>query len=168
MFFCFVLLGLLQGLLYHWVKYVKKRVSIINYKKVETWSSLPLSEASDAVQMIRSQSPTEIFGKGCSSSLPTYQLNWEKNNHFPYSDFTHFTGDSKPWKSGKVPPARNETVFEDAVDFWFHILRKVVEENNLELDVDQLQIQTTALGEFPEDEHAKLAADAEIALNILD
>jgi len=123
-----------QGLLYHWVKYVKKRVSIAISEQVETWI-----ESKGEVKMAKLEPRKSIFGGGCKASLPIYQLNFPVDRDIaPYNDFEHFTGYAKPWVR-KPPPAEtntNSTVFVSKTDFWYHILRNVAKQSNLNVSID--------------------------------
>jgi lipopolysaccharide biosynthesis glycosyltransferase len=119
-----------QGLLYHWVKYVKKNVSIINQDKVETWGTINNTKDGE-VQMISMH--RNIFHDGCSSSMPKYKFHWGRNV-YPEKDFVHFTGDEKPWInkyfSAAIVVNDSQVVFDNPFDFWHHILRKVLSEKN--------------------------------------
>lgn len=118
-----------QGLLYHWVKYVKKNVSIINQDKVETWGTINNTKDSE-VQMISMH--RNIFNNGCSSSMPKYKLHWGKN-FYPEKDFVHFTGDEKPWINNffsAIVVNESQVVFDNPFDFWHHILHKVLSKKN--------------------------------------
>jgi len=118
-----------QGLLYHWVKYLKKNVSIINQDKVETWSTIN-NTGDDEVHMINMHK--NIFNGGCSPSMPQYKFHWGRN-FYPEKDFVHFTGDEKPWMNAYfTTTAANESqvVFDNAFVFWHHILHKVLSEKN--------------------------------------
>jgi len=142
-----------QGLLYYWTKYFKKSLSIINRNKVETWSS---SDSDiNMVQKIREEH--DIIGHGCASTLPsTYQRpsSHDEGYGIPYADFVHFTGKAKPWVRKQQSAAS---------DFWFSILREVVKENNMLLDVENFKIGFPSLGSFPAHIMAHQAMEAEVA-----
>jgi hypothetical protein len=136
-----------QGLLYHWVKYVKKSVSIINQDKVETWGT-DNNTVSGPVRMIKMHS--NIFHDGCSSSMPQYKINWGRN-FYPEKDFVHFTGSEKPWLNTNIQVTlanKSQVVFDSADVFWYHILEKVLAENNITMVKN---IPEPNLGGFPED-----------------
>ena len=114
--------------------YVKKSVSIVNGEHVETWI-----ESKGEVKMAKLEPRKRIFGGGCKASLPIYQLNFPVDRDIaPFNDFEHFTGRRKPWVL-KPPPAEkntNATAFQSRSDFWYHILRKVAKQNNLNVSID--------------------------------
>jgi hypothetical protein len=103
-------------LLYHWVKYVEKSVSIVFRSKVENWSA----DTQGRVHLEETLS-LDIF-----DGLTRKRECWKtairlKPCRAPHSDFVHFTGTSKPWLKG--PPADYQTVFNASPDhYWFYIL----------------------------------------------
>jgi hypothetical protein len=87
-----------QGVLYYWVKYVKKNVSIINDNNVETWTSEIYNRKNGRVEMYELLSGKQIFQDGCHATLPRYNISLRNSlNIAPYKDFYHFTSNAKPW-----------------------------------------------------------------------
>jgi hypothetical protein len=140
-----------QGLLYHWVKYVKKNVSIIVYNVLQNWVSSGAQQGNDTSNgspvMETNASTYNISGFGC----PNHYRIFPRNRPSPQKDFTHFTGTKKPWES-KTIPADIESP-EKAVwaqEIWFHLLRKANQEFDLNLNITTvLTKQKPLLGRFP-------------------
>jgi hypothetical protein len=90
-----------QGLLYYWLKYVKKSVSLIIKHEVEQWevNGEGVLEREDDLH------PNILDQYGCAKDLGSRKLLGPS----PYSDFVHLTGRAKPWHA-------NRTVLEHAVE----------------------------------------------------
>ena len=138
---------------------MKKNVSIVKFKYVETWSSISsnITNTSD-VQLIETRPSTDVLGnaKNNSPTWANYKLAFHRRfNCLPHSDFHHFTGGGKPWLGIDSTTAYNEsqTVFKAPKDFWYHILQKTVSEKNLELDFSG--IRSNALGLWPTEDQIK-------------
>jgi hypothetical protein len=78
-----------QGMLYHWLRYVKKDVTIFNKKRVQRWqwngSATTLREMSDFEFICPNH--IDLVGQRLYGRLPVTR------------DIVHFTGRDKPWKS---------------------------------------------------------------------
>jgi hypothetical protein len=116
-----------QGLLYHWVKYAKKSVSIAYQDKIQNFGTLPngtvvLEETLDRPFTNHSK-PIKCLNR--------YQL---CRLGAPRSDFVHFTGNKKPWFRG--PPANfsEETPLSSDSHFWYHQLEKLNDEFGMGLN----------------------------------
>lgn len=140
-----------QGLLYYWVKYVKKNVSIINDDKVETWTSEKDNRNDGRVKMSELLSEKQIFQDGCHATLPRYNIKLRNSlNIAPYKDLYHFASVKKPWLH--LPEKNeNDSSFHEPRTFWFHILREINKERNMGIAIDGgLNITISSqLGEFP-------------------
>jgi len=126
-----------QGLLYHWVKYVKKKVSIVIKNRVENWDtnvmgngekgSLYMEISKDDVLVEHSCSTKDPFRRGYMLAYP------------PYRDYHHFTGWGKPWRGNDTEPHK----------LWFHTLQKVIGKYNLSIDIGDMRIGKPPLGLYP-------------------
>jgi hypothetical protein len=137
-----------QGLLYHWVKYVKKSVSLVRSNIVENWSvdsngTLRIAATHDNL-FVNVSHPINVFYHEC--------LRWShKGCYAPYRDWVHFTGKKKPWLSAKPPPDLTaETSLTTRRLFWWYTLKELNDEVQLGLDFDNwLVIGKPSLGFFP-------------------
>jgi hypothetical protein len=106
-----------QGMLYHWVRYVKKNVTLIKKDRLRKWVELD-----GEVQMVEE---VHNFDEAC----PNRTGFMKKMEIFGYPiirDFIHFTGSLKPWKGIDWTYV---TIKEDFVDktkyqLWAVALRK--------------------------------------------
>ena len=99
-----------QGLLYHWVKYVQKDVSIVGWNGlVYNWGSLPNGTVhlEQTLHEPCKDYTNRCFGKICDKAPPR-------------KSFFHFSGPSKPWLSR--PPNGAEEMDENAPSFWWRNL----------------------------------------------
>lgn len=139
-----------QGLLYHWVKYVKRNVSIVSGVEVDNYIA---KNGKDKIQIEETLlNPFDEF-----TCLPDqYEHTFGKiptstaREMAPYRDFAHFLGSHKPWK--RHPPDELETNLdaESPLEYWFHMLRLLNEELQMNIDFDDWQrIKTTPLGSLP-------------------
>jgi hypothetical protein len=114
-----------QGFLYHWVRYVKKHVTVLNKNRSRKWS-----EHGDVGQV-------KIVHENLnfSTSCPSPSDVWRPEN----SDFVHFTGRKKPWirnwtataengASGNVPDEEART---DIQKVWAVVLKAAWRKYNL-------------------------------------
>eukprot|EP00547_Thalassionema_nitzschioides_P004458 CAMPEP_0194202448 /NCGR_PEP_ID=MMETSP0156-20130528/2461_1 /TAXON_ID=33649 /ORGANISM="Thalassionema nitzschioides, Strain L26-B" /LENGTH=456 /DNA_ID=CAMNT_0038927937 /DNA_START=52 /DNA_END=1422 /DNA_ORIENTATION=+ len=163
-----------QGLLYYWTKYAKKDVSIVINSVVEHWSD---EDGDGEVEMIGKSPTSDLIDRhSCSKGDLLQRAALRRSGigykHAPYRDFHHFTGMSKPWlpkykysiPPDKMQPRENIT---DAMELWYHALRRQVELHSLgdEIDVDHLCFNSSnaPLGMYPThysvNEHAKAIAN---------
>ena len=89
-----------QGLLYHWTKYVKKKLTIINGNKFQTWGS----DENGILELTSERPEREVFAnitRHCKVS-PIHRMHAASISPFkltamaPYMDFQHFKGKMKP------------------------------------------------------------------------
>ncbi|KAG7372758.1 glycosyl transferase family 8 protein [Nitzschia inconspicua] len=113
-----------QGLLYYWIKYVKKSVSLIIKHEVEQW------EANEHGVLEREEdlNGNALDQYGCAKDLgPRKQL-----GPSPYSDFVHLTGSSKPWNSNRedLEQAIQQKKFKDCnnKEKWYFSLVEALKE----------------------------------------
>lgn len=152
-----------QGLLYYWVKYVKRNVSIIICDVIEQWTEAPSSfsppppatknlsiDSNDTtIVMLESNlSLTSLAGFGCNGTWKVRR----KNAPNPYFDFHHYMGIQKPWELTGVPddvPAASAQSM-DAKQYWFHVLRNVNRTLDLGWNITAMfPMKHPNLGEYP-------------------
>eukprot|EP00594_Rhizosolenia_setigera_P006482 CAMPEP_0178950126 /NCGR_PEP_ID=MMETSP0789-20121207/6466_1 /TAXON_ID=3005 /ORGANISM="Rhizosolenia setigera, Strain CCMP 1694" /LENGTH=360 /DNA_ID=CAMNT_0020630791 /DNA_START=152 /DNA_END=1231 /DNA_ORIENTATION=+ len=136
-----------QGLLYFYTKYFKKDVSIINGNRVETWSGDPIYEYNEEKKEnvliskeinkgLHYAPKFNVLGKGCSPYREKVWLLGKRSlNIFPYVDFVHFTGDSKPWYSKKN--FKKVKKINSAEDLWYSTL--IEESKRLKFKIPNFQ-----------------------------
>lgn len=149
-----------QGLLYHWVKYVKKKVTIIRSNYVKTYNQ----DESGNVQLIRQQSGDDVFSDVVRYGKMTFYMHNGVHNVFPYKDYKHFVEATKPWlkRTAKNPPQDVPTL-DDAKfpnQLWFHVLRKLRKEYGFDVDPNNLNMDRAKLGHQP---HPNMVDGAKIA-----
>ena len=110
-----------QGLLYHWVKYAKKSVSIVQFNgNVHNWGlNSSLTSASFEEQNVTLQ---EILVKPFDGGSN------------PRRDFIHFTGNTKPWLRGAPQDISNKTKSKSEHDLWFYTLSTLNDELKMDLN----------------------------------
>jgi hypothetical protein len=78
-----------QGMLYHWTRYVKKNVTMVNENRLKTWV-----DVNGTVKLVRE---VHRFRKRCPISIDSRRASVV--NYLAIRDFNHFTGRNKPWKT---------------------------------------------------------------------
>ena len=143
-----------QGFLYHWVKYEKKNVSIINGYRIDNYS-----EDSLTGKILKNT----LYNKGKDGILNRYSANFgDKNlklgiygpNVAPLIDFKHFIGRTKPWY--KINGVSREKLMKDRSSMygriWFSNLDKVEKSAGLpetEFPTNNKQGGRNPVGAFP-------------------
>lgn len=111
-----------QGLLYHWVKYVKKSVTVVLGGSTVDWIPHP----NGTMHRVEGLSNLDELVQGERISCWAMQNNFRKCRP-PHSDFMHFTGKKKPWILG--PPVNltegSASFKEESRRFWFSELAAV-------------------------------------------
>ena len=117
-----------QGLLFHWVKYEQKSVSIVFRKEVEHWG-----EDNEGKPVLEATSDLSVFGHRVERKcwVGTMKL---KPCQAPHSDFVHFTGKRKPWLAGPPDDLSPETRMATADHFWFQTLSVLNDKMQIGLD----------------------------------
>jgi len=114
-----------QGFLYHWVKYEKKNVSIINGERIDNYSEDPLTG-----KVLKNT----LYNKGKDGILNRYSANFGDKKlglHLygpdvaPLIDFKHFISATKPWYQN------DKSMFADFQKMWWKALRRLEEATNL-------------------------------------
>mmetsp|Transcript_38265 Transcript_38265/g.114571 ORF Transcript_38265/g.114571 Transcript_38265/m.114571 type:complete len:266 (-) Transcript_38265:624-1421(-) len=137
-----------QGLLYMWVKYMKKKVSIVVNDVVQNWeegqgaaAAVLVKERKDGLLNKRSCSKKDAFNRGFMF------------NSAPYWDFHHFTGRLKPWlgKKAKEIPADVANIHDakSPTQLWFHALQRVSKEHDMKIDIKNMRTGKPPLGLYP-------------------
>lgn len=126
-----------QGLLYYWVKYVKKSVSIVIGKEVEQWGS---DETGMGVRLeeilIDPLTPHSCYRTGRRAP--------------PFRDYFHFTGATKPWLRGRLSrewsPGAGK--YDETVVTWKRTLDKIYKRANVTF-VTPTDGERPPLGAYP-------------------
>ena len=145
-----------QGLLYHWTKYTKKKVTMITGKSVK---SLEAVEDGDTT-MVREEASRAIFGDVKRYSSLSFL---QRVSNAPYRDFKHFTQRTKPWfkKVAQNPPKDVEKIDQatNANQLWYHMLRRINKKYKLDIDAENLKENFPILGLYPTFEQVMNAND---------
>ncbi|KAG7354189.1 glycosyl transferase family 8 protein [Nitzschia inconspicua] len=145
-----------QGLLYYWLKYVTKDVTLLVFRGSQTFIERWGTSEQDNLTMIYksndwSRSPfsklsclgpdvgAEQWDKLKYANHPAYQ--GAKLPYPPFSDFIHFYGPFKPWNTAKLvnvsyPKVMNKEQLLNSLHYWFNVLRKVSKELEIDIDFD--------------------------------
>lgn len=142
-----------QGLLYHWVKYVKRKVSIVSGVEVDNYRPSNLRELVkvDAIltEPFRDYTCLPKRYEDTFGELPTYQA----QGLAPYRDFVHFLGSNKPWKKSVPPAVATNLDSETPEQYWFHMLRLLNHKLKMGVDFENWRrIRRTPLGSHPKKE----------------
>lgn len=139
-----------QGLLYYWVKYVKRKVSVqAGYERFETWVPLPNGT---------------LFLKNVSEwPIPSHNSVhlWRKGRSGVRKDFYHFMGLAKPWNQ-TFSDLSKKTMYKSAVYYWQYCLKKIDKKFNVGIDFNNLgkkravPYSLTQPGGFKEDQITNL------------
>jgi len=132
-----------QGLLYYWVKYVKKEVSLVIGDHIQNWSTDASGNKYMQHQlMVPLDSLPEPYG------LPK----WSKftiSEHRPYVSYNHFTGNTKPWTTNMpIGDCFSEAYKRRKPKFyWFHMLCQVNKKLNMGLDLSDWNTEKKKIGD---------------------
>ena len=132
-----------QGLLYHWVKYHRRSVSIIFRDRIEEWVNGTVKEE-----------PNHLHS--CLGEAGSYPFGERRRFRFsPSRDFIHFTGSGKPWL-GYVPQLQADN---KAISLWFYHFRIMRAKWNLNVtDEEVIQLGSPPLGATPTKNQARAHA----------
>jgi alpha-N-acetylglucosamine transferase len=152
-----------QGLLYHWVKYEEKSVSIVMRENIQNWDV-----GDDGKVMLESIIDLQTLNMKRSTMYQHQQqeprICWaEVMNHkpciAPHSDFVHFTGKRKPWLQGPPPldEIKDNNGATSAWHFWFYTLWVLNDKMQMGLDFNNWRAHhRPSLGMFPKQNDAAL------------
>lgn len=121
-----------QGLLYYWIRYVQKSVSILQKDgRIENWEVLDDEDGGPA-ELVERIHPHAI-------QLPNPVYCWSRCTTF-WSMFVHFTARTKPWNVG-CPATKLTylTVFQSPVHFWCRTLRELNESMQAGIDLEDVR-----------------------------
>lgn len=131
----------MQGLLWYWVKYHKRNVSIRLGDVIENWEAGP----NDTSRLV--STADKLFDRYSEPIIydETACRKW-------MCDFAHFSGVSKPWQH--EPPKHMAVVIreepKDAYELWFHTLYHLNEEFSLGIDFEHWNVtKKPPLGGWP-------------------
>lgn len=110
-----------QGLLYHWVKYVKKDVSLVVKTRVDRWK-----EKDGRVQRVGRVEDWDVMDCPNINLTPNISRPGHRGYKPFYRDHVHFTGKIKPWRrkvilpDGRVNEIKRKPLGEsqDYVELW--------------------------------------------------
>jgi hypothetical protein len=141
---------IVSTLKYHWVKYVKRHVSIVSGIEVDNYGPKNGRERvrheKTLIKPFRKHTCLPRKYEWTFGELTTYQA----QGLAPYRDFVHFLGSNKPWKKRLPPPVSTNIESETPEQYWFHMLRLLNQELNMNIDFDNWKrIKKTPLGSLP-------------------
>jgi hypothetical protein len=124
-----------QGLLYYWVKYVKKSFSVIVDRSVENWGPIVVEVNGRAQERAQLQSKMRIKDLAKFVNVSHCHAGMTHMRSHLSSDFIHYMGrTNKPWMRS-VPEGLSEaTSLSGWIHYWFWMLMKV--NDALELQID--------------------------------
>lgn len=136
-----------QGLLYHWVKYVKKNVFIAQIYRGEWWGT---NEKGTLVLEKTAEQPLTNFSclpkrfdkeKMRYAKHPAFK--WMLLKHPPYGDHIHFYSVLKPWvRNESEAPIQDRRHAPSALSYWFHVLRKLNAKLSMGVDFENWKEHT--------------------------
>jgi hypothetical protein len=139
-----------QGLLYHYVRFVERSVSIVIRSEIQNWDM----DARGNVHL------NETLGLDVFDMVPTTRGCWNDSTLLfrpcrrPYTDYIHFTGRRKPWLSN--PPRDFKKAPEtSSAHFWFYMLDILNDKMDIGIDFKSWKRRQFAfLGARPERDDA--------------
>lgn len=158
-----------QGLLYHWVKYVKRNVTIAIGPVLETWQDDTRhnpNESKNRTKLV----DTPILVDRSSYYHPLHDLSCRKQRKFrfhskegntaPYSDYEH---NKKIWERNVLPSDVDHKYDADSpAQFWFHTLRELDRQFGMNIDwahwLEQIGNKARPFGKEPKIEDFEMAA----------
>ncbi len=124
-----------QGLIYHWVKYVKKSASMFIGSEVENWSA----SNNESIPLLEGTLKHPLKGYECASPFH-FSDKLYKSNYGLEGQIWHFCGsDVKPWtvKNPKKLINRSNSNLDQAYRMWFQGFDQVQRRLNVKLDVSK-------------------------------
>ena len=131
-----------QGLLYHWAKYAKKKVSIVVGGKVEQWEA-------NSTGNVRLESSHSNLLQNFSKPLACW-----KSCLPVYGDHVHFGGGRKPWLRRPPVNLTASSRLDSAYHLWFWTLKEVDNEFEIGLNFKNWTAETPLLGMLPKKRQA--------------
>jgi hypothetical protein len=131
-----------QGLLYQWVKYEEKSVSMVFKDGIQNWG-INASTGELVLETFNRLNVLNAFSNRGNRLCIKSHLPCQS----PYTEFIHFTGTSKPWLRG---PHADWKTNEDSSSMWFKELDRLNEELGLGLNFSNWRTgHQPLLGLFP-------------------
>jgi hypothetical protein len=138
--------------LYHWTKYVKKRVSIFNKSQIKTWK-VKDDDVSGPVKLVRVEESRNVLADAYNSPsiVGANHRDPYLTNNLPYKDFEHFVQKLKPWLNKKLAnnPHGHVDKPKKASELWFNTLRKIESEYNFGINTKNVWNGRPSLGTYP-------------------
>ena len=106
-----------QGMLYHWVRYVKKNVTLVNKDRVQKWV-----EVNGKVKMVE-----EVQNFNITCPNPIEVVKETRTSGYPVTrDFVHYTGYKKPWQrvNWTLSVIEENTRSRERFEMWSFALRE--------------------------------------------
>jgi len=150
-----------QGLLYHWVKYVKKNVVTVRIKVSEWFGS---DENGKLVKKRRKG--RALDGHSCLpqnllvremrfAHHPSYLGNLARS--VPFGDYIHFYGHFKPWFLDYAEPdVEGKMHATSATSYWFFLLRRLSEKLSMGVDFERWRNHTESMRKYQDHRVASL------------
>jgi hypothetical protein len=132
-----------QGLLYHWVKYHRRSVSIILGGRIEEWVNGTVKVEPNHLPRCLGEAGPHSFRKGTRRD--------RRFRFAPSRDFIHFTGSGKPWLATSVPKdVPHLQAVNQSISLWFYYFRRMRVKWNLNVtDEEVIQLGLAPLGGAP-------------------
>ena len=122
-----------QGLLYHWVKYVKRNVTIAVGPMVETWKDNSFTDGVlvDQPVLVNRTSSHPLQLQSCRRHVPI-RFHSKEGTTVPYSDYEH---NKKIWERGMLPSdISNRFDASSPAQYWFHVLSILDQQFDLQIN----------------------------------
>lgn len=105
-----------QGLLYYWTRFYKQKVSIVFLDTIENWQNGNLLKTCDSAALLgkKTCSPKGVGRRGQFEN----NLKSPLVGKIPHQDFTHFTGNQKPWEVKVMQFPKSLQEVKSSTDHW--------------------------------------------------
>eukprot|EP00547_Thalassionema_nitzschioides_P009194 CAMPEP_0194230952 /NCGR_PEP_ID=MMETSP0156-20130528/44674_1 /TAXON_ID=33649 /ORGANISM="Thalassionema nitzschioides, Strain L26-B" /LENGTH=245 /DNA_ID=CAMNT_0038963553 /DNA_START=459 /DNA_END=1193 /DNA_ORIENTATION=- len=120
-----------QGLLYHWVRFVKKSVTMLKHNRLQIWKKSDTANVGSEVE--HEEQNVKSFCPRSNYKLPLHGPDWMRDSSF-YQDVYHFTGQKKPWQIVNWTNLEHPASLQECKNMYFvwrYMLRKAWKEYNL-------------------------------------
>jgi hypothetical protein len=136
-----------QGLLYHFVKYEQKSVSIFFSKHIQNWDV----DGDGKLHLEETLILTKTLKKYDRGFICWPNVNQRSLCRAPFSDYVHFTGNTKPWLRKPPGDLSKETAESSAESYWYYTLSILNRDFQMGLDFENWKttLQGPLLGLFP-------------------
>ena len=135
-----------QGMLYHWTKYVKKKVTQI----VKNEALIFREDDNGNVTMVARVNKATLFQNVTEyGHLRTEAPITIAKLGRVYTDFMHFFLGSKPWLQEAPPLVESINQTTTPLELWYFVLREINEKYDLRINTESISITKTPLGHEP-------------------